>query len=528
MTVHNILDPYDIIKANKRIGKLEILDLDYYEPKSRKYFYKCRCHCDDELGVYKDIIVRRDHLFDRENPSCGCAQFDYMKTDFLYNPNTDSPKFGKLKVLKYLRRDRDPETGKPDTVYLCECKCNDHETNQIEVTRGQLQRGKRSCGCNYNDLTNIPKGFVNTYHCIHDRCKNSFNARYNEYGGRGIKVCQRWHLFRNFKEDMLPGYLEFINDPKNINEIPSLERLDVDGDYEPNNCKWIPMSSQCWNKQNTNYYRLASEKKFHNLKYFIDNYGDPELDKKSVYQKLNDTKKYCKDHVIYNMDAFINEQYREKQKSKGLSYPIKFVADTTDYTKLDSDSLDKGCYNSWHSMKVRCTNPNQNRHEYYIDKGITYDSAWEDYSNFKNDMYESYCMHAKRYGINNTTLDRIDPDKSYCKDNCRWATYKEQANNTTKNRKFILGDNKYTIPELIDQLADPGLSYRVIYNRLCNSSKYAINDTIIDTNFLINSDYRNRMCQKGLSCPIKIIADNSIYKNIELPKDFTFKSKNEL
>ena len=61
---------------------------------------------------------------------------------------------------------------------------------------------------------------------------------------------------------------------------------------------------------------------------------------------------------------------------------------------------------------------------------------WNSFEDFKNDMYESYVNHVNEFWEKNTTIDRIDPDKDYCKENCRWATIKEQANN--KKIKFSI------------------------------------------------------------------------------------------
>jgi len=70
------------------------------------------------------------------------------------------------------------------------------------------------------------------------RCNNPYTTRYENWGGRGIKVCERWLDFDNFYEDMIETY-----DP-NL----SLDRIDNDGDYEPNNCRWATVKEQALNR----------------------------------------------------------------------------------------------------------------------------------------------------------------------------------------------------------------------------------------------------------------------------------------
>ena len=82
-------------------------------------------------------------------------------------------------------------------------------------------------------------------------------------------------------------------------------------------------------------------------------------------------------------------------------------------------------YNIYYLARDRCNNPKTNNHKYYYDKGIRME--WECFTDFYNDMYKPYLKHCKQYGVKQTTIDRIDSSKNYNKDNCRWATYKEQA-----------------------------------------------------------------------------------------------------
>lgn len=78
-------------------------------------------------------------------------------------------------------------------------------------------------------------------------------------------------------------------------------------------------------------------------------------------------------------------------------------------------------YSVWYSLKSRCRNRNESGFNNYGGRGITYDPKWSDFENFANDMYPSY-----KEGY---TIDRIDVNKGYFKENCRWADEYTQAQN---------------------------------------------------------------------------------------------------
>lgn len=113
-----------------------------------------------------------------------------------------------------------------------------------------------------------------------------------------------------------------------------------------------------------------------------------------------------------------------------------------------------------YAINSRCTDPwNQNRHNY---GGRWIKCLWNAPIEFKNDMYDSYLEHVKEHWRRNTTIDRIDVNWHYCKDNCRWATIKEQWNNTRFNIFLEMNWKKQTIAQRADEL---WVNRRTAYDR---------------------------------------------------------------
>jgi hypothetical protein len=94
-------------------------------------------------------------------------------------------------------------------------------------------------------------------------------------------------------------------------------------------------------------------------------------------------------------------------------------------------------YNIYVGIVTRChgTHSPQCKKD-YLERGVK--MLWNNFVDFRDDMYESYLAHIKEYGEKNTSIDRVDNDGNYCKENCRWATRAEQNINTRKTRLITM------------------------------------------------------------------------------------------
>ncbi len=140
----------------------------------------------------------------------------------------------------------------------------------------------------------------NIYHDMKNRCNNSKNYRYKNYGGRGIKVCEEW------QKSFISFYKWAINN--GYNENLTIDRINVNGNYEPENCRWIPLKQQFYNKTDNVYYWVNGEKKC--LSELCDEYKMP-------YQTVRKRLERGKD-ILYALTTPINKKYRNKlYKKKG-------------------------------------------------------------------------------------------------------------------------------------------------------------------------------------------------------------------
>jgi hypothetical protein len=212
--------------TGKKYGKLTVLE--FMGKKKRHYMWRCKCDCGNEC------IVSSDNLNSGNTKSCGCLRKDKI-IDMI------GKRFGYLTVIK--------KHHSSNCVYwLCRCDCG----KETVVSGASLRNGHtRSCGCGNGRTKEEREKIYHFYHVwwnVLQRCKNKNAISYPNYGGRGIKICKRWEDYLLFKEDMFEGYSVGLQ----------IDRIDNNGDYCKENCKWVTSKENATHLDASDYDRGAA------------------------------------------------------------------------------------------------------------------------------------------------------------------------------------------------------------------------------------------------------------------------------
>lgn len=228
----------DLLKIGDVFGELTICEClgRIHSPKDNHYFYKVKCSCGNET------IIAGTYLKTGKRSACkicNVAKSNNQKTDFL----EIGKRYGKVIIIENLGK------IKPDVsnhrYYKIKCDCG-----REEIIRDSLLRTGKKTECYNCSIKKRPQykhGKTNTrlfkiWQGMKQRCNCETCDAFKWYGGRGITICEEWKDFENFYQwAMNNGYKAEL----------SLDRIDVNGNYEPINCRWATDKQQM-NNMRTN------------------------------------------------------------------------------------------------------------------------------------------------------------------------------------------------------------------------------------------------------------------------------------
>lgn len=156
-------------------------------------------------------------------------------------------RFGKLTVMKEVEPNITP-CGTVQRKFLCMCECGNEIVRNMQTL---IKGAKTSCGCDHTPyiqkyFNKESKSFLySTWSGMRQRCNNPKNSSYKNYGGRGVSVCKEWN------DDFFA--FEKWAKQNGAKEELQIDRIDVNGNYEPSNCRWVDAITQANNKRSNRF-----------------------------------------------------------------------------------------------------------------------------------------------------------------------------------------------------------------------------------------------------------------------------------
>lgn len=219
--------------------------------------WECKCDCGNTTYVSTGC------LRNGTTKGCGCFQIKDLSNQ----------KFGRLTAIKIVGKNK---SGSRKWLCICDCG-NETVVEQYRLSSGQT----KSCGCLKKEnkyVHGLSRSRINKiYRLIKNRCYNKNSSSFKDYGGRGITICKEWvdkeNGFKNFYEwSMNNGYSEEL----------TIDRIDVNGNYEPSNCRWVDRKTQQNNTRRNDYIEYNGE--VHTLSEWAEIIN---INKKTLYNRLH-------------------------------------------------------------------------------------------------------------------------------------------------------------------------------------------------------------------------------------------------
>lgn len=329
-------------------------------------------------------------------------------------------RFGRLLVVEELDSRPTGNSGRMRIYVKAVCDCG----KTIEVPKDSIIK-YQSCGClrvevDPNALKYHKK--YSTWSHMKERCYRKENKKYHNYGGRGIIVEEPWHSDPR-------SFLDWYDANCNGDYKLQIDRIDIDGNYSPANCRLTSAKENNRNRSNNKLYTAFGEEA--PLATLVEKYGKAE---------------YCTVQERLKRDWDIE---------KALIVPPGVRA-----YRVKDKSPRKSLYECLNRLQQRCTNANHHAYHRYGGRGITVCEEWNKLSKFEN-FYNWAIENGWAPGLH---LDRIDNNKGYSPDNCRWISPKENNNNKEVNNIYTYKETTSTLSNLVDLYSS--IPYGTVYKRL--------------------------------------------------------------